>query len=257
VALLVVPIGLWLARPSPGIDRTPRSSIRIVSYNLHLAVSTEGQVDPAAIARVIEREEPQAIVLQEVGRGWAIGGMTDLAEWLAWRLEMPYAYRHAADRQFGNAILTRLPLVGIEGGSLPFGRGPQSRSWLRVRVAPEDGPEIDLIGTHLQHQEHTDTRLRQIEALLEAWGGSRPAVIAGDMNAQPGDPELRRFADAGLVSAQDEIGDPSRSTAAIPRFPGDRIDYVFGAGVTFEAFRIPLSFGSDHLPLAVTVSPAS
>jgi endonuclease/exonuclease/phosphatase family metal-dependent hydrolase len=74
------------------------------------------------------------------------------------------------------------------------------------------------------------------------------------MNATPESEEIAAMTRAGLVSAQDEAGDPGLKT-----FPSDapdrRIDYVFGSnGITFSNFRIPRTTASDHLPLLVTVA---
>lgn len=253
VLLLLVPATLWLARPGAVVEAGSRDRVRLVDYNIHMGVDTDGQLNPDAIADVIEAQDPDVVVLQEVGRGWTIGGTADLAEWLAYRLELPYRFQPAADRQFGNAILSRVPILASDGGRLPFGEGPQRRSYLRVTLDLGEGRTLEVFGAHLQHQEMTDTRLMQIEALLTAWDGASPAVIAGDMNAQPDAPEIPRFAEEGLLSAQDETGNGDLATASEPAFPGDRVDWIFGTGVGFEDFEIPQTRASDHLPLVVTV----
>lgn len=253
VLLLLIPAAVWLARPDAAFHAGSRDRVRLVDYNIHLGVDVDGQLNPEAIARAIEAQDPDVVVLQEVGRGWAIGGSVDLAGWLAYRLDLSYRFQPAADRQFGNAILSRVPILASEGARLPFGEGPQRRSYLRVTLDLGDGRTLEVFGAHLQHQEMTDTRLMQIEALLAAWDGASPAVIAGDINAQPNAPEIQRFTEEGLLSAQDETGNGDLATASEPAFPGDRVDWIFGAGVGFEDFEIPQTRASDHLPLVVTV----
>lgn len=71
---------------------------------------------------------------------------------------------------------------------------------------------------------------------------------------QPDDPDRARFDEVGLVSAQDSAGRGRASTAAEPKFAGDRVDWIFGAAdLLFSKFHIGRSRASDHLPLAVTV----
>jgi endonuclease/exonuclease/phosphatase family metal-dependent hydrolase len=232
--------------------------VRIVTYNIHGAVNVDGQVDPEMTARVIEAQDPDVVLLQEIARGWPIFGGIDAAEWLSRRLEMPYLYVPAADEQFGNAVLSRLPVRATTSGELPFGEGPQQRSYLALLLDAGGGQELSVIATHLQESSgDPETRERQILSLLEVWGGASPAIIAGDMNMQPDEDDLQLFLEAGLVSVQDEIGDPCEPTAFEPKpdEPCDRPDWIFATpDLGLSAFVIVESAASDHLPLAVTVT---
>lgn len=252
IALLVVPLVLAIARderlaPANG-------SLRLVDYNVHMAVNTEGQVDPEAIARVIEAEDPDVVVLQEVARGWVTNGMMDVAEWMSARLGMPYVYAPAADGQFGNAILSRLPILEQSSGRLGRFEGTMDRGYVWTVIDVGGGRSVSVIGTHLQHREQdTPTRLRQIGVLLDAWGGRDRTVIAGDMNDFPGSEEVARFVGTGFVSAQDDAGEGELPTSWQD---GTRIDYVFATSdLALSGFARPFSRASDHLPLAVTVTP--
>lgn len=257
VLLLAVPAAVWASAPALGTIEGDGAPVRIVSYNIHGVVNVDGQVDPETTARVIEAQDPDVVVLQEVARGWPIFGSIDAAEWLSRRLEMPFLYVPAADEQFGNAVLSRLPILATTSGELPFGDGPQHRSYLSVLVDAGGGQELLVIGTHLQDAPGT-TREQQIRSLLEAWDGREPAVIAGDMNMQPDEDDVQLFLDAGLVSVQDQIGDPCEPTAYEPKpeKPCDRPDWIFATPeLELSAFEIVESPASDHLPLVVTVSP--
>lgn len=257
LALLAVPAALWATAPSLEGPTPEGGPVRIVSYNVHGTVNADGQVDPEGTAHVIEAQDPDVVVLQEVARGWPIFGAFDVAEWLSRRLEMPFVYEPAADLQLGNAILSRLPILEADGDELPFGEGPQRRSYVMVRVDVGGGRSLLVIDAHLQEAPGSDTRARQIDRLLGVWNREAPAVIAGDMNMQPDEADLRRFQDAGLLSVQDEIGDACESTAWEPKpdKPCDRPDWIFATGdLGLEDFVIVRTPASDHLPLAVTVS---
>lgn len=228
VALLLVPLIVFLARPDRPVVAADLDRFRLVNYNVHLAVNPDGQLDPVATARTIENLRPDVLVLQEAGRGWPINGTMDLAEWLSRRLRMPFVYQPAADGQFGNAVFTRLPLLSSDGGFLPVAGGTQRRSYLRVRIDLGGGRSVTVIDVHLQHQDDkTATRESQIGRLIEVWGGAERTVIAGDMNTQPDEDNLKLFLDAGLLSVQDEAGLGDLPTATQPTVRGDRVDYVF------------------------------
>jgi endonuclease/exonuclease/phosphatase family metal-dependent hydrolase len=255
LALLLVPIGLVLSRPERPVVPAAGRPVRIVNYNVHLGVNPDGQVDPEATARTIEALEPDVVMLQEAGRGWPINTTMDVAEWLSRRLGMPFVYQPAADTMFGNAIMTNLPIPAHDGGFLPFGEGPQRRSYLRAEIEVNGEGTMTVIDVHLQHQpERIQTREDQIQRLLQVWGGSDRTVIGGDMNTQPNEANLRLFLDAGLVSVQDAAGLGHLPTATEPSVLGDRVDYVFvTSDLSFADVAVPFSGASDHLPIAVTI----
>lgn len=119
------------------------------------------------------------------------------------------------------------------------------------------GGPIRITSVHLQHrEENTPTRLDQIATLLAAEGDAPLAVIAGDLNAEPGWPEIELLTrDNGWLSAQDVAGDPAALTSP-SNDPQDRIDWVLGRGVTFLGAEVRGdAFSSDHLPLVVILRP--
>ena len=259
LVLLAVPALVGFRAPELGTSTAEDATVRILVFNVHGGVNIDGQVDPEATAQAIEAPRPDVVVLNEAGRGWPIFGTLDSAEWLARRLEMPYVFEPAADLQFGNVVLSRLPVIASSGGPLPFGAGPQQRSYLSVTF-DVGGRELVVIGTHLQESGgDPQTRTRQIEFLLDAWGGDVPAIVAGDMNMQPGEEDVQLFLDAGLVSVQDAIGDPCEPTAFEPKpeKPCDRPDWIFATpDLGLADFVIMRTPASDHLPLAVRVTVA-
>jgi endonuclease/exonuclease/phosphatase family metal-dependent hydrolase len=246
------------ASETPGSREVPPATdpdrFRLVSWNVHYLRNADGVIDPEAVARAIERQRPDVVLLQEVSRGWPIGGTLDGVEWLSRRLAMRYVYAPAADRQFGNVILSRLRITAADVGELPQGEGTMRRSYAAASVQLPGGRTVRLYDVHLAHRDQdTPTRLAQLAALLTAWDSRSAAVIAGDFNASPGSVEIAEMTDAGLVSAQDATGNGGLLTSPTDR-PRYRIDWIFGTpDVAFEHFVRPAVRTSDHFPLAVTV----
>lgn len=250
-------VGMTMVMPtgSPGaVDRAP-DSFRLLDWNLHYGVSAEPAVELAAMAAVIRESGADVVTLQEVSRGWVMGGGTDMATYLAQELDMEIVFVPAADRQFGNAILWKHhlgELTDVVRTALPFGEGPQRRSAISGTLT--DVVPVRITSVHLQHRaENTPTRLEQLSVLLEAEPVSGAYVLAGDLNAEPGWPEPHMLAAAGLVSAQDAAGNPADLTYPSDR-PMQRIDWVFGSGVTFTDFAVLDTQESDHRPLVTTVT---
>jgi endonuclease/exonuclease/phosphatase family metal-dependent hydrolase len=255
VALVVVPLGLLLTLPVLAVSPEKGRAFRMLDYNVHSGVDGKGQVDPERLARVIEAQHPDLVLLQEISRGWVIAGTTDDASWLSYQLHMPFAWAPAADGQFGNLLLSRFPILRTDAVLLPYGAGPQHRSYLRVELDVGGGRVLTVIGTHLQNTPGTSTRRDQIRAVLDAWGKAPFTLIAGDMNTQPTEADIEAFARSGLTSAQDATGHRKESTARDPNHPGDRVDWIFGTrDLRFGEFAIVHSEASDHLPVAVSVT---
>ncbi|MFI0371680.1 endonuclease/exonuclease/phosphatase family protein [Actinomadura sp. 1N219] len=224
-------------------------TVRVLSYNIHDAVDQSGRLDPEGIARVIEGQRAQVVLLQEAGRGSLLSGTADVGVWLSRRLGMKLIWGPAADGQFGNAILTSLPVRSSGTGRMPRGDWSQIRGyvWARLGVG---GTTMDVWSTHLEGgDDKAAERSRSIAALLRAWGGAPRTLIGGDFNAEPGSPELAAMTE-GTDLRSAAIGDDSSPTRA----DGAHVDWIFGSdGVLVTEYDVPVSRASDHYPVAVTV----
>ena len=247
--LLGVPLGLWLSTPARAtpISSAPRE-FRLLDYNVHSAVN-EGQVDLEALATTIEARKPSIVVLQEASRGWPVTGMTDVVDWLSWRLRMPYLYGPAGDGPYGNTIMYRptLRVLTTEQGPLPQGRGLHPRSYLSVTFAEDP---LRVVATHLDGELDPGTRLLQIDALLRAINDADATVVAGDLNAEIGSPELAKFQELGFVTVQDLTGEWAVT------FPeeGEIFDHILiGSHLTATDVAVGRSDVSDHFPVVATI----
>lgn len=245
---VLVPVVALVSTPSVAIVPAQRS-FRLMTYNVHQGFN-EGNV-PALdeIADTIAREAPDVVVLQEVVRGWMITQQHDVLTVLAERLGMSYVFGPAIGDVYGNAVLSRFPLADVR--YVRFDREPalrhQPRGAIVLRVA-----DVLLIATHLDHiAGASEVRQRQVRALLAAWDGASPAIVAGDLNALPGSPEMDLLRAAGLRDlAVDTGADQATFPATDPR---RRIDYVWGIGVTGSQAHTVASTASDHRPLIINI----
>jgi endonuclease/exonuclease/phosphatase family metal-dependent hydrolase len=202
-------------RPSPAFSGT----FRLVSYDIRQGMDADGRLDPESVARVIEAQHADVVALQEVGRGWPMSGTADVGAWLARRLGMRLVWGPAADRQFGNAVLTRLPVLASGYGRLPVGGGPQARGyvWARVGVG---GRTADVWSVDVQHgTDRTQTRLAEIGELLGAWSGAPRTAIAGNLYAHAGGPEL------GRLTGEGDLREAGGGTAAVSVFGSDDLGF--------------------------------
>ena len=253
IGLLVAPLGLWLTAPATAAQPSrPPDAVRVLDYNVHSAVNDEGQVVLETIARTIERHRPSVVVLEEVSRGWPAGGMTDVVGWLSWRLDMRSLFVPSLDDRFGTAILY-LPTMEVEASShglLPSGPSSHERSYQSVTFADVARAPLRIFATHLDADQDRGFRVAEIEVLLHAIDDPTDTVVAGDLNAPLGSPELDLFQEFGFDSVQNLPGE------RVPTFPemGETFDHILvGPGLITTDVAVDPSHTSDHLAVVATM----
>lgn len=248
------------------VATTAEEPIRFMSYNLHSAFNTEGNLDVEAIARVIEDTEADVIGFQEMSRGRLINANTDLITLLQLRLGFEHvAFFGTADPVWGNAVFSRYPISKFATDYLPLVGTPLRRGYLGAAVEVGDKGVV-VISTHLQHVNdstvHDDdpeadllpVHTEQIKAILDNWAGQTPAVLMGDFNARPDWAQIDQITGAGWIDSWTEagLGEGFTSNAADPRY---RIDYIFHtADMTAVDAGVIQSTASDHFPVVADLS---
>lgn len=252
--LLIFPLVLWVNGRQSEPTVTAVRPLRVMTYNLHNGFNPQGNLDLETLARTIEREQVDVVGLQEVSRGWVVNGSVDMLVWLAQRLGMNYVFAPTTGPLWGNALLTRLPVVSSQEFSLPPDDLLLSRGVLEVVVALEDGQTLTTLTTHYHHLEaDSDIRVLQSQAIVDRWPAPTAVVLMGDLNATPDSPEMNLLGAAGWQDALAVNGVTSNFTyPAIG--PTRQIDYIWvspdlGVG---ETAVLP-DTGSDHLPIVATL----
>jgi len=228
--------------------------VRVMTYNLHQGFDVRGYLGMEALAKTIETGNADIVALQEVSRGWFIDGSVDMLTWLSQRLNMPYIYGPVGDPLFGNAILSKYPVLEYKNELLPKGDVPLQRGFLWVKIDLGNNEELFMIATHLHHvDEDNHVRKPQIEAIVDYWGNHDETVILGDMNAKPHYPETQIYYNSGLLDTFNEAGTGNGFTYSSDN-PDKRIDYIWiSPDLAASDFVIPESTASDHLGIAVTI----
>ena len=230
--------------------------VRVMTYNLHQGFDVHGSHGLEDIARVIQAEDPDIIALQEVSRGWVVNGSVDMLLWLSQRLEMDYVWGPAADPVWGNAVLSRLPIISSQNHRMPNNDTVRlDRAFLTVEVDLGGGETIDVVATHF-HSGDGDSAIRipQAKAVLGAVDNNRTTVLLGDFNAHPDHPEMLLFADAGFNDSFVASGATGDGFTYPADNPWERIDYVWASpDLEVRDLSVPDSLASDHLAVAATL----
>ncbi|MEO8494356.1 MAG: endonuclease/exonuclease/phosphatase family protein [Planctomycetota bacterium] len=233
-------------------------SLRVLCYNIHYGQGMDGVYDVERLAAVINRAKPDLVALQEVDVGVKRSGRIHEAQRLGELTGMAVQYgptQHYEGGLFGNAVLTRLPILDVLIQPLPYTESTPElvtypRGAIAVTVRGPHGKPLRFISTHFQHNLAED-RVAEAKAINELFASdhaSIPTILAGDMNATP-DAEPIQILLEGWSNATDEPPAPSAPSVK----PTSRIDYIFYRPATgfrlTEAKVIEETMASDHRPV--------
>ncbi len=175
--------------------------IRIMTYNVHSCIGTDGKTSPERIAEVIGRCGAEIAALQEVDIGLKRTGAVDQVRKIAGILDMHFHFhpsRFLEEGAYGNALVSRFPLRLVRGGALPTPRGLrrfEKRGALWAELLLPTGP-VQMVTTHFGLVRWE--RLLQVLALLgpdwlEHPQCRSPIILCGDFNASPRSQVYRRI----------------------------------------------------------------
>ncbi|HVR87994.1 MAG TPA: endonuclease/exonuclease/phosphatase family protein [Candidatus Limnocylindria bacterium] len=246
--------------PAYGVISTPRPStidapatFRIMTYNVHQGFDAVDVPSLDRIADTISRESPDVLVLEEVVRGWLIDDQHDVLGFLGSRLGMTYVFDPHIGDLYGNAILSRYPITDVR--RISYAKEPGARYQPRGAILVRIGGVL-IAATHLdENADATAVRQQQVRTLLDEIGKASPAIIACDCNAHPDAVELRLIDDSGFGDLAGQSGGGA-NTFPSPE-PVERIDYLFGTGVTAAQGHVVASTASDHRAVVVLVTRSS
>ena len=224
--------------------------MRLATYNIHACIGADGRFDPGRIVRILRQMKADVVALQEV-ENYPVG-KTGLLDYLAAETGMaafsgPTLLRET--RHYGNALLTRLPILSLKRVDLSLQRR-EPRGAIDA-LLDWNGQRLQVVATHLGLR--PGERRQQVRRLLALYE-SRPAeicVLLGDLNewllwGRPLRWLRRHFA----ASPQ-----PRTYPARFPLFALDRI-WVHPRSALSElaVHNNPLArFASDHLPLVANL----
>jgi len=243
---------------SPGVHAAePTATLRILCYNIHYGQGMDGHYDVERLAKVIARLKPDLVALQEVDVGVKRSGRVHEAQRLGELTGMAVRFgptQHYEGGLFGNAVLTRLPILDVLIQPLPYTEStPQLVTYPRGAIVvtvrgPGDKP-LRFISTHFQHNVPAD-RLAEAKAINQhfAVDNEIPTILAGDMNATPDSEPISELLKQWTNAIDDEAAPSAPSTK-----PRSRIDYIFYRPESrFELIEtkvIAEPMASDHCPV--------
>ena len=235
-------------------------SFRVTTYNIHKCRGLDRRVRPHRIAAVLQETEPDVIALQEVVGMDETDRQRNHLLLIAEELGLDYRIgeaRRLNGAAYGNAVLTRLPIIASENHDITWRRS-EPRGCLDVTIE---------LGHHRKNQRllriynvHLGTgffeRRYQAPKLIEVLGEHSdhqfPRVVLGDFNEWP------RGLASKLLELHFNTAEPRRRLGRPRSYPGilplTHVDHIYydsplqAKHVTVHRSRLAL-VASDHLPI--------
>lgn len=247
----------------PGHEEPSKMKLRVLTWNIHKAIGgLDRRYSLERVLSVLNATNPDVALLQEVADGWSRAGGEHQVERLAENTALEH-FAFSPEHRFssggyGNAVLSRFPIVGSERIDLQIGWHKKRSALMACLALPAGSPSSDFFATSLHLGLLEGERRRQLKRLFEAESHHSPAapsVLGGDFNDVFGSLEGAFMRERGFV----------RMTERRPTFPAAlpffSLDAIFGHGlrrVSCERETSPeAKRASDHLPLWCEVELAN
>jgi endonuclease/exonuclease/phosphatase (EEP) superfamily protein YafD len=166
----------------------------------------------------------------------------------------PYRVKHPLSNGYGLALFSRLELIDPQVRFVVDEAIPSIKVGVRLR----SGAIVDLYGLHPRPPSvFQDSLERDVELILvgrEVRSTQRPSIVLGDLNDVAWSPTTSMFKQvSGLL-------DPRRGRGFYNTFPSHMpglrypLDHLFhSAHFSLGEMRVLSTFGSDHLPLTISL----
>lgn len=207
------------------------------------------------------------IGLQEVKEIISGDNRANIAQQIAQELGYQYFYckaytddRHEGGFDFGNAILTKFPIVKSEclvlSGTEYYQKDaltePRAACVCSVKIGDQ---RLKIVNIHLGYSRDASLsplRKIQLDLVLKLVEDKR-IVLAGDFNSIPESEVVKKLNEV-MINTDPILDQKTKTDVDTPGQPQFRIDYIFvSPDLKFSNFQILETEASDHKPILVEI----
>jgi endonuclease/exonuclease/phosphatase family metal-dependent hydrolase len=261
---LVVTYGT-VAPPSPMLVSTA-TKLKVMTFNTHHGVGTDGRYDLNRIATVIASQSPDVVSLNEVMYNSSYGAGENQPATYKTLLQQKtgqtwYAVYARMDGNWsstswavGNLLLSRIPFSTTTRHALSYNRSAAQGTIVL------NGRTINVISSHVDYANasYRTIQTNELKAWASTWAEDR--IVAGDFNTSPGTSDYTLMAndywDVWAAAVRTGVYSSATGTAGYTH-GGSRFDYVYlskGAStLTLDKVSVTDGAGaSDHDPVVAS-----
>ena len=232
--ILTVTYGSSTAAPTPAPTSGSGVKMRVLQWNLHHGVGTDGKYDINRIATWIANMSPDVVMLNEVEKytGWGnedqparYQSLLESKTGKTWYLLFAQEFGDWSSNGKGHVILSKYPFAATDRVAISYDRVIADA---RIVV---NGRTISLLVTHLDPDSAT-RRLTQAKEVT-TWALAHPEnrILTGDMNAWPDQTSIaeynKTYNDSWTVATSKGAAYEFSGLSPDGATKSGRIDYIF------------------------------
>lgn len=223
LTLLVLACVVFVGGCTPASNTPAR--VTIMTYNIYHGEDANGKSNLDAVAAIINTLQPDLVALQEVDNQTTRSKGLDLTSELSKRTGLQGIFGKAMDYAgggYGEAVLSRLPIIATKNHPLPHTPDAEPRAALEVKVQLPAGETLLFVGTHLDHMRNPQNRMLQADSIKNLYANcDTPVILAGDLNATPESEPIQLLLSQWSYAGQTN---PEPTYPAVG--PRKKIDYI-------------------------------
>ena len=268
VILLVLSSKFYLIPFISPVEHSSGSSIRVMSFNVHLYLTGEetplsektGAFIFSELEGIIKDINPDIIGLQESEGNRLLSGTSDGVAWLASRLNMHYYYGPPTSAQiYGVSILSKWPIIQQEWKPMPLVDGIE-RALVSVKIDSPFGI-LNIYNSHFEIEVFLEDQEKQAQFVLDQIG-SEPAIFLCDCNTNYTESTFQLLNESltySWIEAGNQPSDIAGATFSASNKTA-KIDYIWlTSGDWSVTVGSAKTYGnrqaSDHLAIVADISP--
>ena len=231
--------------PAPAPEPTPEPSgsgvrLRVLQWNIHHGVGTDGAYDIDRIATWIARSSPDVVLLNEVEKYTSWGNEDQPARFKAlleaktgrtWYMHFAQEFGQWWSNGKGHLMLSTYPFDGVSQTTITQSSGLRGAGAASQATIYVNGRAVNFILSHLDPYDR-DMRLVQARDVIRwAAGFAENRILAGDMNAWPDQSSIlelnKTYHDSWTVAANKGAATGISGISPFGATKNGRIDYLF------------------------------
>jgi endonuclease/exonuclease/phosphatase family metal-dependent hydrolase len=232
--------------------------MRVLTYNVHSCIGTDGKHSTDRIADVIASIDPDIVCLQELDLRRPKTLHADQSRLVGERLGMSFHFHPAhkrEDEHFGDAILSRHPMALVRAKTFPPVPKPvpdENRGAVLAEVTVA-GTTWKVLNTHFglgREERRLQARHFTAEWIEKALPG--PLVVCGDFNSRPGS-TVHKVLATKVIDVY-HLARVPRGRTFSTRLPLICLDYIY-VSPEIAVHRVQVvrsaltAVASDHFPI--------
>ena len=278
--VLTITLGSATSSPAPAPTPAPAPSgtgvkLRVMEWNIHHGVGTDGAYNLDRFATWIARLGPDVVLLNEVEKYTSWGYEDQPARFKAllqaktgktWYAHFSQEFGQWSSNGKGHLILSKYRLESVNHTTITASSGLKGAGAASQATITVNGRTINFVLTHLDPYDQAMRLTQAKDALRWAAGYAENRILSGDMNAWPDQTSIaeinKTYYDAWTTAANKGAATGISGISPFGATKKGRIDYIFHSrnapnlvvlsAATPDTRDSSGHMPSDHRPVLVT-----